>query len=72
MASLDYRIMPLCAEDCLADAMVDMQLAGQQLEEEQCWPLTPPDSGASSEDDFVPSHTRSKTVAMPVAAFRLA
>lgn len=29
MESLDYRIMPLCADDCLADAMVDMQLAGQ-------------------------------------------
>ncbi|KAK0391215.1 hypothetical protein NLU13_0716 [Sarocladium strictum] len=73
MASLDYRIMPLCAEDCLADAMVDMQLAAQQWDDDQrqVCPLTPPDSGASSEDDFVPSHTRSKTVAMPVSGFRL-
>jgi hypothetical protein len=72
MASLDYRIMPLCAEDCLTDAMVDMQLAGQQYDDEQqAWPLTPPDSGASSEDDFVPTHTRSKTVAMPISGFRL-
>ncbi|KAL2208751.1 hypothetical protein CC79DRAFT_1366959 [Sarocladium strictum] len=72
MTSLDYRIMPLCADDCLTDAMVDMQLAGQQFdEEEQTWPLTPPDSGASSEDDFVPCHTRSKTVAAPISTFSL-
>ncbi|KAM3466824.1 hypothetical protein MY5147_005965 [Beauveria neobassiana] len=29
METLNYRIMPLCDVDCLADAMVDMQLAGQ-------------------------------------------
>lgn len=71
MASLDYRIMPLCHEDCLADAMVDMQLAAQDEDEDQQfdWPLTPPDSGATSEDDFVPSHSRSRTVAAPSAGF---
>lgn len=30
MEGLNYRIMPLCDEDCLADAMVDMQIAGQE------------------------------------------
>ncbi|EHK21340.1 uncharacterized protein TRIVIDRAFT_25964, partial [Trichoderma virens Gv29-8] len=29
MESLDYRILPLCDDDCLTDAMVDMQLAAE-------------------------------------------
>ncbi|KYK59498.1 hypothetical protein DCS_00628 [Drechmeria coniospora] len=43
MESLDYRIMPLCEEDCLTDAMVDMQLAGQQGDSFARQP-SPPDS----------------------------
>ncbi|KAH0532151.1 hypothetical protein TsFJ059_000881 [Trichoderma semiorbis] len=64
MESLDYRILPLCDDDCLTDAMVDMQLAAE-LESGSRWKparqLTPPDSAASSDCEFVPSHTRSKT-----------
>ncbi|KAH8173239.1 Cyclin-like protein [Sarocladium implicatum] len=73
MASLDYRILTLCDEDCLTDAMVDMQLAAQDEDEdhERDWPLTPPDSGATSEDDFVPCHSRSRTVAAPMGGFLL-
>jgi hypothetical protein len=70
MRSLDYRILPLCEEECLTDAMVDMQLAGQQRD----WDLraiTPPDSGATSEDDFVPSHSRSKTLANTRPSLRM-
>ncbi|POR31187.1 Uncharacterized protein TPAR_08608 [Tolypocladium paradoxum] len=67
MESLDYRIMPLCDEDCLADAMVDMQLAGQQRDLNVCEP-TPPDSVSNSDDDvFVPCHSRSKTM-IPTSA----
>ncbi|KAG6006410.1 hypothetical protein E4U21_007076 [Claviceps maximensis] len=64
MESLDYRIMPLCDEDCLADAMVDMQLAGQQLDHDMR-ELTPPESVASNDYDsnFVLGHSRSKTMA---------
>ncbi|KJZ79274.1 hypothetical protein HIM_01425 [Hirsutella minnesotensis 3608] len=65
MESLDYRIMPLCDEDCLADAMVDMQLAARQLDQGPREP-TPPDSVAGSDDDaFVPGHSRSKTALLP-------
>ncbi|KAL7933609.1 hypothetical protein V8C35DRAFT_303390 [Trichoderma chlorosporum] len=64
MESLDYRILPLCDDDYLTDAMVDMQLAAE-LEFGSRWKparqLTPPDSAASSDCEFVPSHTRSKT-----------
>ncbi|KAG5981166.1 hypothetical protein E4U55_003226 [Claviceps digitariae] len=64
MESLDYRIMPLCDEDCLADAMVDMQLAGQQFHCDMR-ELTPPESVASNdyETNFVMGHSRSKTMA---------
>lgn len=69
MESLDYRILPLCDEDCLTDAMVDMQLAaeleGSGSGSGSRWNLarepTPPDSAAGSECEFVPSHIRSKT-----------
>jgi hypothetical protein len=65
MESLDYRILPLCDDDCLTDAMVDMQLAGELEESGSRWNLarepTPPDSAAGSECEFVPSHIRSKT-----------
>ncbi|UKZ73693.1 hypothetical protein TrVFT333_001343 [Trichoderma virens FT-333] len=65
MESLDYRILPLCDDDCLTDAMVDMQLAAE-LESGPRWnnlarQPTPPDSAAGSDCEFVPSHTRSKT-----------
>lgn len=73
MEKLGYRIMPLCDDACLTDAMVDMQLAGRQ----QDWHLdvrqpTPPESlgvtpiGVEDMDEnsfFVPSHSRSKTMA---------
>lgn len=67
MNSLDYRIMPLCDEDCLADAMVDMQLAGRQASWESR-ELSPPDSLGSSdsleesEGNFVLGHGRSRTM----------
>ncbi|EFY99033.1 cyclin domain protein [Metarhizium robertsii] len=74
MESLNYRIMPLCDEDCLSDAMVDMQLAGRQLD----WdtpPLSPPDSLASSSSNidrnFVLGHCRSKTMMPSTAALGL-
>lgn len=62
MESLDYRIMPLCDEACLADAMVDMQLAAQH-------------SGYANAHDHAcdqhqrrllqsPGHSRSKTMAV--------
>ncbi|KAK7397605.1 hypothetical protein QQX98_013026 [Neonectria punicea] len=65
MENLNYRLMPLCSEDCLSSAMVDMQLAAQQ----PSWDLrdySHQDSGSSDDDDadanYVPSHTRSKTL----------
>ena len=72
MESLGYRILPLCDEDVLADAMVDMQLAARQHDWHHRQP-SPPESvaavimpGVGDHDDggeFVPSHSRSKTVA---------
>ncbi|KAG5987020.1 hypothetical protein E4U54_005177 [Claviceps lovelessii] len=64
MESLDYRIMPLCDEDYLADAMVDMQLAGREFDCDMR-ELTPPESVASNdyESNFVMGHSRSKTMA---------
>ncbi|KAM5348400.1 hypothetical protein ACJ41O_008224 [Fusarium nematophilum] len=75
MENLNYRIMPLCEDDCLTDAMVDMQLAAQQPE----WELnqyTPPDSTSSDDDsddnsNYVPSHTRSKTLSSGKATLGL-
>lgn len=63
MVALDYRIMPLCDDDCLTGAMVDMQLAARQTVKRPSV-LTPPDSGATSEDEVAPMslHQRSKTV----------
>jgi hypothetical protein len=66
MESLDYRLLSLCDEDCLTDAMVDMQLAGELEESGSRWNTarepTPPDSAAGSECEFVPSHNRSRTL----------
>ncbi|KAG5926452.1 hypothetical protein E4U42_003298 [Claviceps africana] len=64
MESLDYRILPLCDQDCLADAMVDMQFAGHQFDRD-VRELTPPESVASNDHDtnFVLGHGRSKTMA---------
>lgn len=86
MESLDYRIMPLCDEDCLADAMVDMQLAAQ----DHCrWDVAEPSPPHSDDGDmlfadgdlddcdghdtssFVPGHSRSKTM-MPASSMRSA
>ncbi|PHH63003.1 hypothetical protein CDD82_1946 [Ophiocordyceps australis] len=51
MESLDWRIMPLCDQDCLADAMVDMQLAGRQDDwHATARELSPPDSVLSPDD----------------------
>lgn len=62
MESLDYRIMPLCGQDCLADALVDMQLAARQAHADP-HRQTPPVSVSGSDDGvFVPGHGRSKTV----------
>ncbi|KAJ3501176.1 hypothetical protein NM208_g16988 [Fusarium decemcellulare] len=65
MENLNYRIMPLCADDCLTDAMVDMQLAAQQPD----WELhayNSPDSASSDdesdENNYIPTHSRSKTL----------
>ncbi|KAF5266091.1 hypothetical protein FOXYS1_3082 [Fusarium oxysporum] len=66
MENLNYRIMPLCDEDCLTDAMVDMQYAAQQPQ----WDINehiPADSDDESDDsnnhnNYVPSHSRSKTL----------
>ncbi|KAL7789501.1 hypothetical protein V8C37DRAFT_411198 [Trichoderma ceciliae] len=73
MESLNYRILPLCDDDCLTDAMVDMQLAGELEESGSRWNLarepTPPDSAAGSECEFVPSHSRSKTTPSVVLGF---
>ncbi|KAG6294860.1 hypothetical protein E4U46_005584 [Claviceps purpurea] len=72
MESLDYRILPLCDQDCIADAMVDMQLAAHQLD----WDLralTPPESVASNDSDgnFILGHSRSKTMMDPPTAIGL-
>ncbi|KAK3190510.1 hypothetical protein K4F52_003531 [Lecanicillium sp. MT-2017a] len=64
MEALNYRIMPLCAEDCLADAMADMQLAGEQLCAWDIGEPSPPDSvHGEDESPFIPGHARSKTMA---------
>ncbi|CAG9971503.1 unnamed protein product [Clonostachys byssicola] len=67
MERLEYRIMPLCEESCITDAMVDMQLAGRHHDWHSRQP-TPPESLTphSVEGDFVPSHSRSKTMATTV------
>ncbi|KAG9253164.1 uncharacterized protein F5Z01DRAFT_154683 [Emericellopsis atlantica] len=81
MESLNYRIMPLTEDACIADAMVDMQLAGRQRS--QGWDprqLTPPESCSEDEEEedvapvaatvFVPAHSRAKTmVTVGVTAF---
>jgi hypothetical protein len=63
MERLEYRIMPLYNEDYLTDAMVDMQLAGQQVDWPEDRQPTPPDV-ATPESEFTPSHSRSKTMDM--------
>ncbi|RDA92395.1 hypothetical protein CP533_4737 [Ophiocordyceps camponoti-saundersi (nom. inval.)] len=63
MESLNYRIMPLCDEDYLADAMVDMQLAARQRDHHVREPSPPTSIPGSDDDVFVPGHTRSQTVA---------
>ncbi|KAH7145833.1 hypothetical protein B0J13DRAFT_328669 [Dactylonectria estremocensis] len=67
MENLNYRIMPLCDEDCLTDAMVDMQLAAQQPSSFRDY--SHHDASSSDEDDatanYVPSHSRSKTMGGP-------
>ncbi|KAL3955515.1 hypothetical protein ACCO45_011078 [Purpureocillium lilacinum] len=62
MEFLHYRIMPLCDEDCLADAMVDMQLAGQQRDSEFGSLQHQRPRAVSPTARFGPSHSRSKTM----------
>jgi hypothetical protein len=68
MENLNYRIMPLCEEDCLTDAMVDMQLAAQQQPDRELNEYMPiMDSDEESDDGvninhYMPSHSRSKTL----------
>lgn len=61
--NVNYRIMPLFDEECIEDAIVDMQLAGQLGN--PSWPVnnvsTPPEDASMRQRLFVPSHTRAKT-----------
>ncbi|KAJ4270468.1 hypothetical protein NW762_002150 [Fusarium torreyae] len=78
MENLNYRIMPLYEDDCLTDAMVDMQLAAQQPD----WELNeymPMDSNSSDDESdnininhhYVPTHSRSKTLGSGMAVLGL-
>ncbi|KAM0563699.1 hypothetical protein ACHAPJ_001426 [Fusarium lateritium] len=76
MENLNYRIMPLYEDECLTDAMVDMQLAAQQPD----WELNeymPMDSNSSDDESddinhhYVPSHSRSKTLGSGMAVLGL-
>lgn len=65
MENLNYRIMPLCDEDLIADAMVDMEFAGSYEYEYQFGGPTPPDSEDSEDggaQGYFPGHSRSKTL----------
>lgn len=66
--------MPLCDDECLTDAMIDMQLAAQQPSWEQSR-YTPPDSASSDDEEdehtYVPTHTRSKTLTTGTATLGL-
>lgn len=64
MENLNYRIMPLYEEDCLTDAMVDMQLAAQQPDWEfnEYMPMDSDDESDDNMNHYVPSHSRSKTL----------
>lgn len=57
MEHLNYRIMPLCDDDCLTGAMVDMQLAEHQTG----WRDVESDD-SEEEGAYVPSHARSRTL----------
>ncbi|KGQ10700.1 hypothetical protein BBAD15_g3949 [Beauveria bassiana D1-5] len=74
METLNYRIMPLCDVDCLADAMVDMQLAGQDYCDWDAAEPSPPHSdgggdmllfaaGDDDDDDLDNGHDTSNFVA---------
>ncbi|OAA41510.1 Cyclin [Beauveria brongniartii RCEF 3172] len=71
MENLNYRIMPLCDVDCLADAMVDMQLAGQDYCHWDAAEPSPPHSDgggdvllfAAGDDDLDNGHDTSNFVA---------
>jgi hypothetical protein len=66
MEALDYRIMPLCEDECITDAMVDMQLAARQAQSVLSAPATPGDR-TPGEDEFVPAHSRAKTLSPGMA-----
>lgn len=65
MENLNYRIMPLCDEELIADAMADMQLAGAHATPYHLREPTPPDSDGDEQDGdgYVLGHSRSKTMA---------
>lgn len=62
MESLNYRIMPLCQEDIIADAMVDMEFAGSYEYEYQFGIPTPPHHDDTCGDAYSAGHSRSKTI----------
>lgn len=65
MESLNYRIMPLCEEACITDAMVDMQLAGREVDSYFGGMRQPSPPESVPEDlslDYMPGHMRSKTM----------
>ena len=68
MEKLDYRIMPLCAEDCIDEAMVGMQRAGGRQQQQRydwetrCGQMTPAEDGLPEAGLYVPSHNRAKTL----------
>jgi hypothetical protein len=67
MEALDYRIMPLCDDECITDAMVDMQLAARQAESVLSAPASPGGRN-TGDDEFVPAHSRAKTLSTAMAA----
>jgi hypothetical protein len=67
MESLNYRIMPLCEEACITDAMVDMQLAGREVDSYfgGMRQPSPPESvldEAAAVAEYVSGHVRAKTM----------
>lgn len=67
MESLNYRILPLCEEACIADAMVDMQLAGREMDSYfgGMRQPSPPESvleEATAMAEYVSGHVRAKTM----------
>lgn len=64
MENLNYRIMPLCDEVLISDAMADMELAGTYPPSYLTYEPTPPESDNDEEgnNSFFPGHARSRTM----------